>query len=790
MDVANPGAVEIIMERNPFILYFPSRYSTMITHHVITALATLAAVLHAAPPADRSADVVTIITSGETHAMLDPCDCPQEPGGGLAERATVLKAQHSAGQILLLDAGGFAGGGIYDSYTAGRAADSLRTIAAIDAMGTMRYDAAVVGDDDLQYGAVWLAQRADAAGLPLISANCLASGNKRFVPAWRIFVKNGIRFGIAGLTSPDRLSGSDGSIIVQPPLQALKKIWKELQSASDYQVVLSHLGEEAIAAIVDSFPDVDLIVNGHRKSAQYPAKMIGRTVVMQFGFQGKKLARTDLRCTSGGRANLIFEKSDWIPVARETPPDSSVAALLASGPKLEEKSVYDLYIMSQCSYGRAALREFIDFARRVPDEEWNLWFIGDVRGDSLHSLHGREEVDDEMVWLAVRSLYPKQWPDFLEAMCPENAATFMAIRSLKLDSASIKKWVSRKGRAVLAEHYRRSMRLAVTASPTLLINNAPFDKAVTDGRLSKGYCAGRMQRPAWCDTLPQCFDDGDCAKKGFIGSCSQKGACSYAPDQAFVFSVLVADSTLYHPERAIIATTEELFPNVTVVTVASGSAKGGDMLKRYAPAALPFYIFGNEAPRAHNFSRIESGLRRLRDGYAFKNGITPCNYFLLRNRLPRRIEAFIDPVFPEAMAVAVALMADSSLAARTRVAPVFYSDPAADAPTLDEKVRREESLRWLVLDSLYNKSFAAYIAHYAKNPGSSESWFASLGVAGIDPKEFANRQQAAAGALASHWRFISSLSLKDPVGLLIGNRELIPLRNQGELQDVLEYLKQ
>jgi hypothetical protein len=762
----------------------------MMTHHAITALSILAALLHAATPADRSGGIVTVIASGETHAMLDPCDCPQEPGGGLAERATVLKAQHSAGQALLLDAGGFAGGGMYDTYTAGRAMDSLRTIAAINAMGAMRYDAVVVGDDDLQYGAAWLAQRADAAGLPLVSANCLASGNKRFVPAWRIVVKNNIRFGIAGLTTQERLSAGDGSIIVEPPLMALKKIWKELQSASDYQIILSHLGEEAITAIVDSFPGVDLIVNGHRKSGHYPAKMIGRTIVMQFGYQGKKLARADLGFSAGGREPPVLEKSEWIPVAPGTSPDSAVATRLSLGSAIEARSVYDLYIMSQCTYGRAALKECIDFTRRAPGEEWNLWFIGDVRGDSLHSLHGSEEADDEMIWLAVRSLYPKRWPDFLAAMCSEDAAAFMAIRSLKLDSVSIKKWVSRKGRPALADHYRRSMRLGVTASPTLLINNAAFDKTVTAGRLSKRYCAGLTKRPAWCDTLPECFDDGDCRKKRFIGACSEKGACSYAPDQAFIFNVLVADSTFYHPEQAIIATTEELFPNVTVVTVASGSEKGGAMLKRYAPAALPFYIFGNEVFRAHNFSRIESGLRRVRDGYTFKNSITPCNYFPLRKMLPRRIEAFIDPVFPAALAVAVALLADSSLAARTRIAPVFYSDPAVDAPSLDEKIRREESLRWLVLDSLYQKSLAVYIAHYAKNPGSSSGWFESLGAAGIDQNEFTHTQRTAAGALASHWRIISSFFLKDPVSLLIDNRELIPLHNQAELSAVLDHLKQ
>ncbi len=58
---------------------------------------------------------------------------------------------------------------IYDDYTGGRAADSAKTVITIRAMGAMRYDAAVVGDDDLQYGARWLARVAQASGLPLVS---------------------------------------------------------------------------------------------------------------------------------------------------------------------------------------------------------------------------------------------------------------------------------------------------------------------------------------------------------------------------------------------------------------------------------------------------------------------------------------------------------------------------------------------------------------------------------------------------------------------------------------------
>jgi len=85
-----------------------------------------------------------------------------------------------------------------------------------------------------------------------------------------------------------------------------------------------------------------------------------------------------------------------------------------------------------------------------------------------------------------------------------------------------------------------------------------------------------------------------------------------------------------HPESSIIATTEDLFPNATIRTIGLHSAEGRRMVKAYAPSSLPFYLFGPGAGAAINFSRIESGLKKNADGFSFKDGITPNNYFLDR----------------------------------------------------------------------------------------------------------------------------------------------------------------
>lgn len=71
---------------------------------------------------------LTILFTGEAHAALLPCDCPLQPLGGVARRATLIKRYRERGPVLLVDAGGWAAGGIYDEDSDGDGErDNLRT---------------------------------------------------------------------------------------------------------------------------------------------------------------------------------------------------------------------------------------------------------------------------------------------------------------------------------------------------------------------------------------------------------------------------------------------------------------------------------------------------------------------------------------------------------------------------------------------------------------------------------------------------------------------------------------
>ena len=201
---------------------------------------------------------LVLVASGETHAMLLPCDCPTEPGGGFAKRAFTISRMRDSDDVCLVDAGGFSGGDLYDPYTEGRYVDSLRTMAALRAMGYMKYDAVCIGDDDLQYGAQWLARQAFYGKVPLVSANCFYANGKPFAAPFIIIKKGGYSLGITGVMTQETLVQGDSTVAVRPPISSLRAIWKNLRAVSDVQIILAHVGEEMSRQLLDTFPECAL----------------------------------------------------------------------------------------------------------------------------------------------------------------------------------------------------------------------------------------------------------------------------------------------------------------------------------------------------------------------------------------------------------------------------------------------------------------------------------------------------------------------------------------------------
>ena len=728
---------------------------------------------------------LTVIASGDAHGMVNACDCNLDPGGGLPKRGSFMHTQGNRENITFVDAGGFAAGGLYDSYTEGRKADSNKTEQMIRGMGALGYDAVGVGDDDLQYGVEWLLQKSKESKLPLVSANCFKPDGKTFFPAV-IYLKKGSKtIAVTSVTTMEKLFSIDPKVEVRDPLVSLKKIWKEMVSKSDCQIILSHLGSAKTSELAESFPDCDLMVNGHRKNETNALSLVTDVPILQFGFQGKSLSFVTLS-PNGKKFNV--ERSGWYTIDEKLPDDSIIVEAINLVKSVKQTAVYDLYIMSQCPYGLEALVGFVKLIDKSPDINWNIWFIGSVENDtSLSSLHGPEEVRDEMLWLAVKELYPSRWFEFIKKRSEVSVPSELIVKGMGISQPPLDKWINANGITELSGHYLRSGRLNVKASPTLLINNVSYDKPITGERLLKHQCEKSVEKLSICDSLPQCFDETDCKKKGKIGRCVE-GKCVFSDAVPFTFSVLVADSTHQHPENTVTATTEDLFPGATIEKISVNSNSGSAIIKKYSPEALPFYLFGREVKQSYNFDQVGSGLVERNGALLFKKGITRNNYFYKRKLEKGKTILFIDPFFKEISGIVDDLQNDTLLERNISIVPVIYVDPQKDLWGTEEGFRQEEALRWLILGRYFKDKYTAYLKEYAKSPGNSY-WFKILDKIGLPSDTFVTVLRSNSDLLFTHWKQLLSLSVREPAVVLFDNREVAVAGNKKELDELLSIKK-
>lgn len=258
---------------------------------------------------------LTILHTNDFHSHIDPFpkDAARNAGeGGMARRAAFIqKIRSEQKNVLVFDAGDIFQGTPYFNYFKGELELKLMT--------EMGYDAATIGNHDLDNGLEGLNAQLKNAGFPFINSNydfseTILAG--KILP-YKVFKKQGIKIGVYGLGI--ELEGlvsrpNYGKTRYLDPLETalrMEKFLKEEKKA-DLVVCLSHLGyaykEKKISDldVAAATFHTDLIIGGHThtflKEPEKVTNRSGRTVLVnQVGFGGLLLGRIDYFFEKKGR---------------------------------------------------------------------------------------------------------------------------------------------------------------------------------------------------------------------------------------------------------------------------------------------------------------------------------------------------------------------------------------------------------------------------------------------------------------------------------------------------------
>jgi hypothetical protein len=271
---------------------------TQDTRHKILFSLLLFASCSLQPAAFAYAKEISIVYTGQTHAMIYPCSCPKEPDGGIARRATLIKQlKKDNPDMMLLDTGSYFAGGILDEYSQNAPLDMQRSLINLKAMELMGYDALGIGESEFNFGRDFLEDNINKSGLSSLSCNISSAnkikGIKSFKP-YLIKEISGVKFGVIGVTGLSAMPKS-GGLNFSEPLVGISQAVEELKEKKvDVIILLSNASENSESRITKEIEGIDIIISGYRQTNSEPATKTGSTLILRPTWQGRRVDKLTL----------------------------------------------------------------------------------------------------------------------------------------------------------------------------------------------------------------------------------------------------------------------------------------------------------------------------------------------------------------------------------------------------------------------------------------------------------------------------------------------------------------
>jgi cytochrome c554/c'-like protein len=243
-----------------------------------------------------------LVITGQMDGYLEPCGCTQPQQGGLIRRLDFvdrLRAQNWP--MALIDLGGL----IKDPTAARGGFDQakIKFGIALKAYQTLGYQAIALSAEDLKVGigeafGQFLSYLGEPTKIVVANVQPGAGYESHILPS-RVITAGSLKLGVTAVVTPEALAKladadkSDLLPVVKRPDEVLGSVLADLESKSDYQVLMVQASPEEAKRLALAYPGFDVVVAKSPSADPLESEPErfneGKTMMVQVGRRGKNV---------------------------------------------------------------------------------------------------------------------------------------------------------------------------------------------------------------------------------------------------------------------------------------------------------------------------------------------------------------------------------------------------------------------------------------------------------------------------------------------------------------------
>ncbi|GLC88893.1 5'-nucleotidase C-terminal domain-containing protein [Lysinibacillus piscis] len=268
---------------------------------------------------------ITLLATSDIHGRSMPWDYATDGAnltGSLTQLYTIIKkVRQDNPNTILLD-----NGDLIQDNSAELFNDQPKSPMTV-AINEMGYEAWTYGNHEFNFGLDVLDKVSSQFNGARLAGNVYKENGERYLPAYTIIEREGVKIGIIGMVTPlitEYEKGTDhlDGLVVKNPIEETKKAVKELEGKVDVMVGLMHMGLEnengkpgtGVKEMANAIPELAAIFAGHNHVLINKEEVNG-IVITEPNKYGSHISRIDLTFTrQGEQVTLKAKDASTIPV--------------------------------------------------------------------------------------------------------------------------------------------------------------------------------------------------------------------------------------------------------------------------------------------------------------------------------------------------------------------------------------------------------------------------------------------------------------------------------------------